>query len=89
VAGSKVGESPAGVRREMTVLGADSQAILIAAVEAVSAADETRRGAESVSSAAEEQASAAAEAQRAVQQQGQSLEQSQVASDSWPRWSRC
>jgi methyl-accepting chemotaxis protein len=82
VAGSKVGEALSGVRREMTVLGADSQAILIAAVEAVSAADETRRGAESVSSAAEEQASAAAEAQRAVQQQGQSLEQSQVASDS-------
>ncbi len=82
VAGAQVGETLATVRREMAVLGDDSQAILIAAVEAVSAADETRRGAESVSSAAEEQASAAAEAQRAVQQQGQSLEQSQVASDS-------
>jgi methyl-accepting chemotaxis protein len=81
-AGAAVGETLAIVRREMVVLGNDSQAILIAAVEAVSAADETRRGAESVSSAAEEQASAAAEAQRAVQQQGQSLEQSQVASDS-------
>jgi len=81
-AGAKVRESLAVVRREMAVLGEDSQAILIAAVQAVSAADETRRGSESVSAAAEEQASAAAEAQRAVQQQGQSLEQSQVASDS-------
>jgi methyl-accepting chemotaxis protein len=81
-AGAQVGESLAAVRREMAILGEESQAILIGAVEAVSAADETRRGAESVSSAAEEQASAAAEAQRAVQQQGQSLEQSQVASDS-------
>ena len=82
IAGAQVGESLAVVRREMATLGEDSQIILIAAVEAVGAADETRRGAESVSSAAEEQASAAAEAQRAVQQQGQSLEQSQVASDS-------
>ena len=82
IAGAQVGESLAIVRQEMAALGEDSQTILIAAVEAVSAADETRRGAESVSSAAEEQASAAAEAQRAVQQQGQSLEQSQVASDS-------
>jgi methyl-accepting chemotaxis protein len=82
VAGARVGESLALVRREMVVLGESSQTILIAAVEAVSAADETRRGAESVSSAAEEQASAAAEAQRAVQQQGQSLEQSQLAADS-------
>ncbi len=81
-AGAQVGESLSLVRREMAALGEDSQIILIAAVEAVSAADETRRGAESVSSAAEEQASAAAEAQRAVQQQGQSLEQSQVAADS-------
>ncbi|MFZ0266127.1 methyl-accepting chemotaxis protein [Caulobacter sp.] len=81
-AAAQVGETLAVVRREIKILGESSQAILIAAVEAVSAADETRRGAESVSSAAEEQASAAAEAQRAVQQQGQSLEQSQVAADS-------
>lgn len=81
-AGAKVGEILAEVRREMATLGHDSQMVLISAVEAVAAANETRRGAESVSSAAEEQASAAAEAQRAVQQQGQSLEQSQVASDS-------
>lgn len=81
-AGAQVGETLAAVRREMAILGQDSQVILIAAVEAVGAANETRRGAESVSSAAEEQASAAAEAQRAVQQQGQSLEQSQTASDS-------
>nr|WP_165186478.1 methyl-accepting chemotaxis protein [Caulobacter soli] len=82
VAGAQVGEILATVRREMTTLGEDSQMILISAVEAASAANEARRGAESVSSAAEEQASAAAEAQRAVQQQGQSLEQSQAASDS-------
>ncbi|WP_369795645.1 methyl-accepting chemotaxis protein [Caulobacter sp. UNC358MFTsu5.1] len=55
--------------------------ILIAAVEAAGAANEARRGAESVSSAAEEQAAAAAEAQRSVQQQAQSLDQSQTASD--------
>jgi len=81
-AGAQVGEILAAVRREMTTLGEDSQIILISAVEAAGAADEARRGAESVSSAAEEQAAAAAEAQRAVQQQGQSLEQSQTASDS-------
>jgi methyl-accepting chemotaxis protein len=82
VAGAQVGEILAAVRREMTTLGGDSQIILISAVEAAGAANEARRGAESVSSAAEEQAAAAAEAQRAVQQQGQSLEQSQTASDS-------
>ncbi len=81
-AGAQVGEILAAVRREMTTLGEDSQIILISAVEAAGAANEARRGAESVSSAAEEQAAAAAEAQRAVQQQGQSLEQSQTASDS-------
>jgi len=81
-AGAQVGEILAAVRREMTILGQDSQIILISAVEAAGAADEARRGAESVSSAAEEQAAAAAQAQRAVQQQGQSLEQSQAASDS-------
>ncbi|PIB92325.1 chemotaxis protein [Caulobacter sp. FWC2] len=81
-AGALVGETLAAVRQEMAILGEDSQLILISAVEAVGAANETRRGAESVSSAAEEQAAAAAEAQRAVQQQGQSLEQSQAASDS-------
>lgn len=80
-AGAQVGEILATVRREMTTLGEDSQMILIAAVEAAGAANEARRGAESVSSAAEEQAAAAAEAQRSVQQQGQSLEQSQTASD--------
>lgn len=81
-AGARVGEILAAVRHEMTTLGEDSQIILISAVEASGAANEARRGAESVSSAAEEQAAAAAQAQRAVQQQGQSLEQSQTASDS-------
>jgi methyl-accepting chemotaxis protein len=82
LAGAQVGEILAKVRHEMATLGEDSQVILIAAVEAAGAANEARRGAESVSSAAEEQAAAAAEAQRSVQQQGQSLEQSQSASDS-------
>ena len=81
-AGAQVGEILDATRREMATLGEESQVILISAVEAAGAANEARRGAESVSSAAEEQAAAAAEAQRAVQQQGQSLEQSQAASDS-------
>ena len=70
------------VRTEMARLGEDSQAILIAAVEAVGAANEARRGAESIASAAEEQAAAAAEAQRAVQQQGQALDESETAAQS-------
>lgn len=69
------------IRADMIQLSDDSQAVLIAAVEAVGAANEARRGAESISSAAEEQAAAAAEAQRSVQQQGQSLDQSQIASE--------
>ena len=70
------------IRAEMVRVSDDSQAVLIAAVEAVGAANEARRGAESISSAAEEQAAAAAEAQRAVQQQAQSLDQSQTAAES-------
>lgn len=70
------------VRIEMARLGEDSQAILIAAVEAVGAANEARRGAESIASAAEEQSAAAAEAQRAVQQQGQALDESETAAQS-------
>lgn len=69
------------IRQDMAKLSEDSQAILIAAVEASGAIGETRRGAESISSAAEEQAAAAAEAQRAVRQQGQSLDQSQIATE--------
>ncbi|MBR0641434.1 methyl-accepting chemotaxis protein [Plastoroseomonas hellenica] len=78
-AATKLSETLATIRADMSVLGEESQKILIAAVEALGAAAETRRSAQSVSSAAEEQASAAAEAQRSVQQQSQSLEQSQVA----------
>jgi methyl-accepting chemotaxis protein len=70
------------IRAEMARLSQDSQMILIAAVEAASATTEVRRGAESISSAAEEQAAAATEAQRSIQQQGQSLDQSQTASES-------
>ncbi|WP_421989977.1 methyl-accepting chemotaxis protein [Roseococcus sp.] len=79
-AAARVNETLGTVRSEMASLAGESQAILLAAVEAVTAATETRLGAESVSGAAEEQASAAAEAQRSVQQQGESLEQSQTAS---------
>ena len=81
-AGQRATTTLDAIRAEMARLGEDSQAILIAAVEAVGAANEARRGAESISSAAEEQAAAAAEAQRAVQQQGQSLDQSQIAAES-------
>lgn len=80
--GTKINEALAAIRSEMAQIGDDSRLTLISTVEAVSAVNESRRGAESVSSAAEEQASAAAEAQRAVQQQVQSLERSQAASTS-------
>jgi methyl-accepting chemotaxis protein len=79
--GERISRGLEAIRAEMGRLSEDSQLILIAAVEAVGAANEARKGAESVSSAAEEQASAAAEAQRAVQQQAQSLDQSQTASE--------
>ncbi len=80
--GTKINEALAAIRSEMAQIGDGSRLTLISTVEAVSAVNESRRGAESVSSAAEEQASAAAEAQRAVQQQVQSLERSQAASTS-------
>ncbi|WP_280865370.1 methyl-accepting chemotaxis protein [Falsiroseomonas frigidaquae] len=67
------------LRSEMAALGEDSQHILTAAVEAVSAMNEARKGAEIISSAAEEQAAATAEAQAAVEQQATVLEQSQAA----------
>ncbi|WP_246526394.1 methyl-accepting chemotaxis protein [Plastoroseomonas hellenica] len=84
-AAAKLSETLATIRADMAVLGEESQKILIAAVEALSAAAETGRSAQSVSSAAEEQAAAAAEAQRSVQQQSQALEQSQVAATALAR----
>lgn len=80
-AGARITTTLEAIRADMGRLGEDSQAILISAVEAVGAANEARRGAESISAAAEEQAAAAAEAQRSVQQQSQSLDQSQLASE--------
>jgi len=80
-AGVRVTAMLEAIRADMSRLSEDSQAVLIATVEAAGAANEARRGAESISSAAEEQAAAAAEAQRSVQQQGQSLDQSQVAAE--------
>ncbi|MBO9544616.1 methyl-accepting chemotaxis protein [Caulobacter sp.] len=79
--GARITTTLEAIRAEMIRLSDDSQAVLIAAVEAVGAANEARRGAENISSAAEEQAAAAAEAQRSVQQQSQSLDQSQIAAE--------
>jgi methyl-accepting chemotaxis protein len=58
-----------------------AQAILLASIEADSAARDAQRGAEQVASAAEQQAAAAAEAQQAVQQQSESLDQSQQTAE--------
>lgn len=69
------------IREGMGELAANSQSVLLAAVEASLAITECRRGGESIASAAEEQAAGAAEAQRAVQQQVLSLDQSQIAAD--------
>ena len=69
------------IRARVAVLAEGAQAILLAAVEADSAAREAQRGAESVSSAAEEQSAAAAEAQRAVEQQSVALDQSRTTTE--------
>ncbi len=69
------------IRSRVAALAEAGQAILLAAVEADSAAREAQRGAESVSSAAEEQSAAAAEAQRAVEQQGVALHQSRTTTE--------
>ncbi|MEP9353441.1 methyl-accepting chemotaxis protein [Xanthobacter sp. KR7-65] len=80
--GTRINEALAAVRAEMAKVSDDSRFMLTSTVEALGAVNESRRGAESVSSAAEEQAAAAAEAQRAVLQQQQSLSRSQAASQS-------
>jgi methyl-accepting chemotaxis protein len=78
-AAARVGDTLAAIRGEMAALGEESQAVLSAAVEAVTAINEARRGAEIISSAAEQQAAATAQAQAAVEQQAKALEQSQTA----------
>ncbi len=67
------------MRHDMARLSEGSQAILIAAMEAESAASEAQRGAEQVASAAEEQSAGASQAQLAIHEQAQSLEQGETA----------
>ena len=75
-AGDEVLVKLSGMRQEMVALATGAQGILLAAVEAESAAREAQKGAETVSGAAEEQAAAASEAQRSVEQQASALEES-------------
>ena len=75
--GGKVSESLDHIRRDMMLLADESQAILIAAVEAESSAREAQKGSEDVAAAAEEQSAAATEALRSLQQQSAALAQSQ------------
>lgn len=65
------------VRSSLSTLSQNTQAILIAAVEAEAATREAQKGAEIVAAAAEQQSAATAQAQRAVQQQSSALEESQ------------
>ena len=74
--GGKVSRSLDQMRQDMTVLADESQAILIAAVEAESAAREAQKGSEDVAAAAEEQSAAASEALSSLQQQSAALAQS-------------
>jgi methyl-accepting chemotaxis protein len=80
--GGKVSQGLEQLRQDMTALAEESQVILIASIEADSAAREAQKGSEDVASAAEEQSAAAAEALRSVQQQSAALAQSQTTSQS-------
>ncbi|RFZ82604.1 methyl-accepting chemotaxis protein [Shinella sp. WSJ-2] len=75
--GQTVTDELHAVRSGLTNLSANSQAVLIAAVEAEVATREAQKGAETVAAAAEQQSAAAAQAQRAVEQQSSALEESQ------------
>ncbi|RYD89939.1 MAG: methyl-accepting chemotaxis protein, partial [Sphingomonadales bacterium] len=81
-AGRGVAEQLHAVRAGLTALSQNSQAILIASIEAEAATREAQKGAETVAAAAEEQSAAATEAQRAVQQQSAALEESQQTAQS-------
>lgn len=81
-AGRAVVEQLQAVRSGLTSLSQNSQAILIASIEADAATRESQKGAETVAAAAEQQSAAAAEAQRAVQQQSAALEESQQTAQS-------
>jgi methyl-accepting chemotaxis protein len=76
--GDKVSKSLVRIREDMTALAQGSQQILIASIEAETAAREAQKGSESVAVAAEEQSAAAAEALQSVEQQGSALGQSQT-----------
>jgi methyl-accepting chemotaxis protein len=78
-AAARVGGTLAAIRSEMAALGEDSQSILAAASGAVTAMNEARKGAETISSAAEQQAAATTEVQASVEQQAKALDQSQAA----------
>jgi methyl-accepting chemotaxis protein len=75
--GEKVSQTLDQIRQDMIVLAEESQAILIAAVEAESAAREAQKGSEEVAAASEEQSAAAVEALSSLQQQNAALAQSQ------------
>jgi methyl-accepting chemotaxis protein len=75
--GQKVSQMLDQIRQDMIVLAEESQAILIAAVEAESAAREAQKGSEEVAAASEEKSAAAAEALSSLQQQNAALAQSQ------------
>jgi methyl-accepting chemotaxis protein len=75
--GRTVAEELHAIRSGLSELSQNSQAILIAAVEAEVATREAQKGAETVAAAAAQQSAAAAQAQRAVQQQSSALEESQ------------
>jgi methyl-accepting chemotaxis protein len=75
--GEKISRALDQIRQDMVVLAEESQAILIAAVEAESAAREAQKGSEDVAAASEEQSAAAAEALSSLQQQSAALAQSQ------------
>jgi methyl-accepting chemotaxis protein len=78
-AGVTVVQTLDAMRQDMARVSDGSQSILIAAVEAETAATEAQRGAERVAAAAEEQSAGASEAQSAIRQQTQSFEQGQTA----------
>lgn len=76
-AGRSVSDNLHAVRSSLTALSQNSQAILVASIEAETATREAQKGAETVAAAAQQQSAAATEAQRAVQQQSAALEESQ------------
>jgi methyl-accepting chemotaxis protein len=81
-AGREVVDRLDAARIELSQLSESAQEILLASIEADTAAREAEKGGEQVASAAEQQSAAAAQARQAIEQQGSSLEQSQQAAES-------